>query len=179
MTDAMAAGAPPTDTETPEQFLRSIVDLSRRWTSAGVKGKGIRLEGHEIDLLNAVGLGDILMSAAAVEQKKRAIERRSLRAHAEPAPPVEARALNPATADAEKISRSAGDRRGDNLLRIPEVRRRTGLSRATIYRRVEEKTFPPKVRLGPMCVAWYESDIDTFVADPSGYGNRGEHGDQA
>lgn len=164
----MADASSPTD-ETPEQFLRSIVNLSRRWTSAGVKGKGIRLEGHELDLLNAVGLGDILMSAAAVEQKKRAIERRSLRARADPAPPAEARTLEPATVDAAKIARSSGDRRGDNLLRIPEVRRRTGLSRATIYRRGEEKTFPTKVRLGPKCVAWYESDVDAFVADPTGY----------
>lgn len=170
MTDAVAADASSaTDPETPEQFLRSIIDLSRRLTSAGVKGKGIRLEGHELDLLNAVGLGDILMSAAAVEQKKRAIERRSLRARADPAPPAEARASDPTTVEAVKVVRSAGDRRGDNLLRIPEVRRRTGLSRATIYRREEEKTFPPKVRLGPKCVAWYEGDVDAFVADPFGY----------
>lgn len=158
-----------TDGEIAEDLLRSIVDLSRRWTSAGVKGKGIRLSDHELDLLNAVGLGDILMSAAAVEQKKRAIERRSLRARVDPAPPAEAGTLDPATVDVAKIARSAGDRRGDNLLRIPEVRRRTGLSRATIYRRGEEKTFPTKVRLGPKCVAWYESDVDAFVANPTGY----------
>jgi prophage regulatory protein len=165
----VAAGTlSPTDPETPEQFLRSIVDLSRRWTSAGVKGKGIRLEGQELDLLNALGLGDILMSAA-VEQKKRAIERPSLRARADPPPPAEARASDPTTVEAVIVARCAGDRRGDNLLRIPEVRRRTGLSRATIYRRGEEKTFPPKVRLGPKCVAWYESDVDAFVADPFGY----------
>ncbi|QCB44315.1 AlpA family phage regulatory protein [Sphingomonas sp. PAMC26645] len=109
------------------------------------------------------------MSAAAAEQKKRAIERRSLRTRADPAPPAEARTLDPAPVDAAKIARIAGDRRGDNLLRIPEVRRRTGLSRATIYRRGEEKTFPTKVRLGPACVAWYESDINAFVADPTGY----------
>lgn len=159
----------PVDGETPDDLLRSIVAISRRWVSAGVKGQGIRLEDHELDLLNAIGLGDILMSAAAVEQKKRAIERRSHRARAAPPLPAEARASDSATIDAVKFVRSAGDRRGDNLLRIPEVRRRTGLSRATIYRRGEEKTFPPKVRLGPQCVAWYESDVDAFVADPTGY----------
>ena len=66
-------------------------------------------------------------------------------------------------------ARATVDRRGDCLLRIPEVRRRTGLSRATGYRRVDLKTFPPKVQLGPGSVAWYQSDIDAFVADPSGY----------
>jgi len=66
-------------------------------------------------------------------------------------------------------ARATIDRRGDCLLRIADVRRRTGLSVATVYRRGEQKTFPPKVRLGPKSVAWYESDIDRFVADPTGY----------
>jgi len=66
-------------------------------------------------------------------------------------------------------ARQQADRRGDCLLRIPEVRRRTDLSVATVYRRVEAKTFPAKVRLGPKSVAWYQSDIDAFVADPTGY----------
>lgn len=61
------------------------------------------------------------------------------------------------------------DRRGDCLLRMAEVRRRTGLSTATVYRREAARTFPPKVRLGPKSVAWYQSDIDAFVSDPSGY----------
>lgn len=61
------------------------------------------------------------------------------------------------------------DRRGDCLLRMKEVKRRTGLSVATVYRRESAGTFPPKVRLGPKSVAWYQSDIDRFVADPTGY----------
>lgn len=64
---------------------------------------------------------------------------------------------------------SAVDRRGDSLLRMPEVRKRTGLSRTTVYRRETDKTFPPKVVLGPKMVAWYESDIERFIADPMGY----------
>ncbi|GHH09195.1 hypothetical protein GCM10008023_05530 [Sphingomonas glacialis] len=61
------------------------------------------------------------------------------------------------------------DRRTDSLLRIKDVRRRTGLSVATVYRREAAGTFPPRVRLGPKAVAWYESDIGDFVADPLGY----------
>ncbi|MDF2382435.1 AlpA family phage regulatory protein [Nostoc ellipsosporum NOK] len=61
------------------------------------------------------------------------------------------------------------DRRTDSLLRIKEVRRRTGFSTATIYRREAEGKFPRRQRLGPKSVAWYESDIGAFVADPMGY----------
>lgn len=61
------------------------------------------------------------------------------------------------------------DRRTDSLLRIADVKRRTGLSVATVYRREAAGTFPPRVRLGPKAVAWYESDIGDFVADPLGY----------
>jgi len=66
--------------ETLTHLVGSIVALSRRWTSAGIKGKGIRLADHELDLLNAIGAGEMLMSAAAEGQKKQAVERRALKA---------------------------------------------------------------------------------------------------
>ncbi|WP_313534342.1 AlpA family phage regulatory protein [Sphingomonas sp.] len=61
------------------------------------------------------------------------------------------------------------DRATDSLLRIGNVRRRTGLSTATIYRREAAGTFPRKIRLSSKCVRWYESDIGRFIADPSQY----------
>lgn len=61
------------------------------------------------------------------------------------------------------------DRRTDSLLRIGRVRERTGLSVATIYRREAAGTFPKRQRLGPRSVAWYQSDIDDFVARPETY----------
>lgn len=67
------------------------------------------------------------------------------------------------------LTAAAIDRRHDSLLRMRDVRRRTGLSVATVYRREAAGTFPKKVRLGPKSVAWYESDIDAFVADPAAY----------
>lgn len=63
----------------------------------------------------------------------------------------------------------AVDRRKDSLLRMPSVRARTGLSAATIYRREAAGTFPRRQKLGPKSVAWYESDVGEFVADPLGY----------
>jgi len=61
------------------------------------------------------------------------------------------------------------DRRLDSLLRIKDVRARTGLSTATVYRREAAGTFPTRQQLGPKAVAWYESDIGEFVANPMGY----------
>jgi len=61
------------------------------------------------------------------------------------------------------------DRRRDSLLRIQRVQERTGLSPATIYRREAAGTFPKRVQIGLRSVAWYESDIDDFVAAPGTY----------
>ena len=61
------------------------------------------------------------------------------------------------------------DRRRDNLLRIAEVKARTTLSSATIYRKIAKGTFPPSHRISEGLAAWYESDIDMWVSDPMGY----------
>lgn len=57
-------------------------------------------------------------------------------------------------------------RASDNIVRLPEVRRRTGLHRATIYRKIAAGTFPRQRQLSENCVGWYESDINAWVADP-------------
>ncbi|PZU60281.1 MAG: AlpA family transcriptional regulator [Sphingobium sp.] len=61
------------------------------------------------------------------------------------------------------------DRRKDRLIRIAAVKARTGLSTTSIYRKEAEGRFPRRKQLGLRCVAWYESDIDDFVADPLSY----------
>lgn len=61
------------------------------------------------------------------------------------------------------------DRSRDNLLRLPEVKARTTLSRSTIYRRVSQGTFPAPVPISTGMVAWYEADIDAWVANPMGW----------
>lgn len=55
-------------------------------------------------------------------------------------------------------------RKGDCILRLPEVERRTGLRRPTIYRRAKAGTFPQPVRIGPNSTGWFESEIDSFLA---------------
>lgn len=64
------------------------------------------------------------------------------------------------------------DRRKDRLLRFKAVIARTGLSTTTINRREASGTFPRREHIGVRCVAWYESDIDDFVADPLRYRSR-------
>ena len=54
----------------------------------------------------------------------------------------------------------------DNFIRIRRVIERTGLSRATIYRKVRNDTFPKPRQLGANCVGWYESEVDSWIFDP-------------
>lgn len=61
------------------------------------------------------------------------------------------------------------DRSKDNLMRLAQVRARTALSRTTIYRRIEAGTFPRPTPISDGLVAWYESDIDAWVANPMGW----------
>ena len=61
------------------------------------------------------------------------------------------------------------DRSRDNLLRLVEVRERAKLSRTTIYRRIAAGTFPKPEPISAGLVAWRESDIDAWQADPMGW----------
>ncbi|MPW04854.1 AlpA family phage regulatory protein [Paraburkholderia sp. CNPSo 3155] len=58
----------------------------------------------------------------------------------------------------------ASDGRGERLVRLPEVRARTGLKTTTIYRRMNEGTFPRPVPIGGSRVAWLESQVDAWIA---------------
>ena len=45
------------------------------------------------------------------------------------------------------------------FLRLAEVKKRTGLSKTTIYREIDRQKFPQRVRLSQNSVAWLESEI--------------------
>ena len=49
------------------------------------------------------------------------------------------------------------------LLRLPEVKQTTGLSKSSIYARIAEGTFPKQISLGPRLVVWVESDIQNWI----------------
>jgi len=50
------------------------------------------------------------------------------------------------------------------ILRRKHVEKRTGLSRSTIYLRVQEGTFPRPVNLGSRAVGWLENEIEEWLA---------------
>ena len=51
----------------------------------------------------------------------------------------------------------------NTILRLPHVRRKTGLSRSTIYLRASLGEFPKPIHLGPRCVGWVEAEIDQWL----------------
>jgi len=50
-----------------------------------------------------------------------------------------------------------------NILRLPAVKTRTGLSRSTIYLRISEDSFPRPISLGGRAVGWIESEVDEWL----------------
>jgi prophage regulatory protein len=52
---------------------------------------------------------------------------------------------------------------GERLILLPEVIRRTGIPRATIYEMMRDGLFPKPVQLTARRVAWVESEIDQHI----------------
>ncbi len=51
-----------------------------------------------------------------------------------------------------------------NILRLPEVRQRTGRSRSRIYADVQAGTFPKPINIGPRAIGWIQSEVDDWIA---------------
>lgn len=51
-----------------------------------------------------------------------------------------------------------------SILRRPAVEERVGLSRATIYAKMADGSFPKPVRLSERAVGWKAEDIDAWLA---------------
>lgn len=51
----------------------------------------------------------------------------------------------------------------EQILRLPEVKARTGLSRSTIYAAMAEGKFPKTVALAVRTVGWVESEINDWI----------------
>ena len=50
------------------------------------------------------------------------------------------------------------------LIRIAEVLSRTGLSKSSVYRKMEKEDFPPGVKLGERSRGWYECEVDHWIS---------------
>ena len=59
------------------------------------------------------------------------------------------------------------------LVRWPEVHQRTGLSRTTVWRRVNEGSFPAPVKISTQLVAWRSADLDVWEASLQPIGTAG------
>ena len=52
----------------------------------------------------------------------------------------------------------------DTLIRLPQVLKRTGLSRTTLYRLVQSGDFPRPVKISPRASAWRSLEITEWIA---------------
>ncbi len=52
-----------------------------------------------------------------------------------------------------------------SILRRKQVEKRTGLSRSTIYLRIQEGTFPRPINLGARAVGWLENEIEAWLVE--------------
>jgi prophage regulatory protein len=54
----------------------------------------------------------------------------------------------------------------ERILRIKTVLQRTGLTRSTLYRKIQFGTFPKPVRIAARCAGWRESAVKEWLKDP-------------
>lgn len=50
--------------------MASLSDLARHWSRQTEKGKGIRIEAEAMDVLNAIGVGELILAKAAEAQRE-------------------------------------------------------------------------------------------------------------
>jgi len=49
------------------------------------------------------------------------------------------------------------------FLRLRDVMAATGLSRSTIYRRMQRGAFPKSIQLGPRTTVWLEAEVQAWM----------------
>jgi prophage regulatory protein len=54
----------------------------------------------------------------------------------------------------------------DRILRVKTVLDRTGLSRSTLYRKIQNGTFPRQVQISTRCAGWRESAVKAWMRNP-------------
>lgn len=57
----------------------------------------------------------------------------------------------------------------DRILRLPTVLERSGLSRSTLYRKMQDGSFPPNVKISTRCAGWRESALREWQNNPRFY----------
>jgi len=52
-----------------------------------------------------------------------------------------------------------------SLIRLPELKARTGLSKTTIYDLISAGKFPDRVKIGQRSVGWVSAEIEEWVSE--------------
>lgn len=52
-----------------------------------------------------------------------------------------------------------------SILRLPEVIKRTGYCRSSIYLKTSDGSFPKAIVLGDRAVGWLENEIDQWIEE--------------
>ena len=53
--------------------------------------------------------------------------------------------------------------KNSRLIRLPEVKDRTGLGRSSIYGEIAAERFPSPIKIGLRSVAWIESEVTDWI----------------
>lgn len=53
----------------------------------------------------------------------------------------------------------------ERFLKLEDVENRTGLAKTTIYKRMKDRQFPQRIKLGDRRVVWLESEVNNWMAE--------------
>ena len=53
----------------------------------------------------------------------------------------------------------------DSFLRLPQVTKRTGISRSVIYSLIQKSKFPKQIKLSERTAVWSESSINEWIEE--------------
>jgi len=57
----------------------------------------------------------------------------------------------------------------DCIIRLKAVLKSTGLTRSTMYRKIDQGSFPKQVKLSERCVGWRQSAVEAWKRNPMFY----------
>jgi len=64
----------------------------------------------------------------------------------------------------------------NKIIRLPEVKNKTGLSRSSIYLRMSNAEFPKSISLGSRAVGWLYADIEQWLDERIAASKGANHG---
>jgi len=62
----------------------------------------------------------------------------------------------------------------EQILKLPEVIKMSGLARSTIYKLISEDRFPKQIKLTKFSSGWIKSEIDCWIDERIAFSRSGE-----